>query len=84
MTDRSAEIPTEFSLKDQLEEITSVYKSRSDFIEGRTRKRVMGSEERNLQLYSLARIKAIGRTIRKLLDEEESKSQNRVVDEDGF
>ena len=72
MADKTSEIQHDFLLREQLEEIRSIYKSRKDFIEGTTRKRTMGDEERNLLVYSLKRIEAIGRTLAWLVDEQKA------------
>lgn len=72
MVDKTSEVPHDFPLREQLEEIRSVYKSRKDFIDGTTRKRTMGDEERNLLVYSLKRIEAIGRTLAWLVDEQKA------------
>lgn len=78
------EIPTEFSLKEQLDEITSTFKSRKEFIETKIRLGKPIAPSRNLAMYSLARLEAIGRTIRKLYEEEKAAiERRRKMEEEG-
>lgn len=62
--------PTEFSLKELLEEAGMVAKSRRDFVEGKIAMGKMGREQANLERYSVARQGALVRFLQKLYDEE--------------
>lgn len=93
--ERAFEIPTEFSLREQLEEMQMVYKAKHDFIHGRIAAHKPVAPSKDLALYSLARLKAAGETIRRLYEEErrgraqqppaaEPARTERAADEDGW
>lgn len=76
-----ADIPKEFSLRDQADIMKSLCEFRRQFIEGGTRKRPMSEEEKTLQLYTLAVICAARDTIIRLYEEEKAAIARRKARE---
>ncbi len=66
----SREIPTEFSLKEQLEAMTVAYKSKKDLIDKNHSAGRLKGPSYMMDLYQLARLKAVGETIRGLFEAE--------------
>lgn len=64
--ERQITIPKDFSIAEQIEEIGMVWKSRREYIDTRVAKGKAVAPSRDLAEYSLARIEAIGRTLKAL------------------
>lgn len=61
-------IPEKYSLKQQLEELRSTYKSKHEFVHGRLAAGKAVAPSKELALFSLARLAAAGRTLACLVE----------------
>lgn len=68
MSDEEPKIPEKFSLKQQLEELRSTYKSKHEFVHGRISAGKAVAPSKELALFSLARLAAAGRTLACLVE----------------
>lgn len=62
------EIPTEFSMIEQMEEITTTYRERSDFLETKLQAGKISTAAANLARIRIARLAALGRTFRAMVE----------------
>lgn len=59
-----AEIPTDFPLRDMMEEVAATITSRQQMLDGKIERGKMGGPEANLARYSIARLKSVWRYLR--------------------
>ncbi len=78
-----ADIPKDFPLRELLQEVTSTWKTRKEYIEGRRQASKPIAPSYELAMYSMARLEATGRLIRRLMDEEKAALDSRKRAEEG-
>lgn len=83
--DSMSEEPQNFTLKDLLEEVTTTYRERKDFINGRLAANKPVAPSKDLAMWRLSRLEAVGKTLRQLYEEEQAALKRRAArTEDDF